>query len=63
MLGELTSEQIEHLLHGEVVERIGCHENGKTYVVPVNYAYDGEYHYGHAADGMTLRMMRTNPEL
>ncbi len=63
MLGELTREQIEHLLHSEVVGRIGCHAEGRTYIVPINYAYDGEYIYGHAADGMKLRMMRTNPEV
>ena len=63
MLGELTSDQIEHLLHSEVVGRIGCHAAGRTYVVPVNYAYDGEFLYGHAADGMKLQMMRENPEL
>lgn len=63
MLGELTREQIEHLLHREVVGRIGCHAEGRTYVVPVNYAYDGEFLYGHAADGMKLRMMRANPEV
>ncbi|MGO8950016.1 MAG: pyridoxamine 5'-phosphate oxidase family protein [Ktedonobacterales bacterium] len=63
MLGELSSEQIEHLLHSEVVGRIGCHAEGRTYVVPVNYVYDGEFLYGHAADGMKLRMMRANPEV
>lgn len=63
MLGELTREQIEHLLHSEVVGRIGCHAEGRTYVVPVNYVYDGEFLYGHAADGMKLRMMRANPEV
>jgi nitroimidazol reductase NimA-like FMN-containing flavoprotein (pyridoxamine 5'-phosphate oxidase superfamily) len=63
MLGELTREQIEHLLHGEVVGRIGCHAQGRTYVVPVNYAYDGEFLYGHAAPGMKLEMMRANPEI
>ena len=63
MLGELTREQIEHLLHTEVVGRIGCHAEGRTYVVPVNYAYDGEFLYGHAAPGMKLEMMRANPEI
>jgi nitroimidazol reductase NimA-like FMN-containing flavoprotein (pyridoxamine 5'-phosphate oxidase superfamily) len=63
MLGELTREQIEHLLHSEVVGRIGCHSEGRTYVVPVNYAYDGEFLYGHAAPGMKLDMMRANPEI
>jgi nitroimidazol reductase NimA-like FMN-containing flavoprotein (pyridoxamine 5'-phosphate oxidase superfamily) len=63
MLGELTSEQIEHLLHSEVVGRIGCHAEGRTYVVPANYAYDGASLYGHAAPGMKLEMMRANPEI
>jgi uncharacterized protein len=63
MLGELSREQIEHLLHSEVVGRIGCHAEGRTYVVPVNYVYDGEYVYGHAAEGMRVRMMRANPEV
>ena len=63
MLGDLTREQIEHLLHSEVVGRIGCHAEDRTYVVPVNYAYDGEFLYGHAAPGMKLRMMRANPEI
>jgi uncharacterized protein len=63
MLGELTHEQIEHLLHSEVVGRIGCHAAGRTYVVPVNYGYDGEFVYGHAAEGMKLRMLRANPEV
>jgi nitroimidazol reductase NimA-like FMN-containing flavoprotein (pyridoxamine 5'-phosphate oxidase superfamily) len=63
MLGELTHEEIEHLLHSEVVGRIGCHAEDRTYIVPVNYAYDGEFLFGHAASGMKLRMMRANPEI
>jgi nitroimidazol reductase NimA-like FMN-containing flavoprotein (pyridoxamine 5'-phosphate oxidase superfamily) len=63
MLGELSREQIEHLLHSEVVGHIGCHAEGRTYVVPVNYVYDGESLYGHAAEGMKLRMMRANSEV
>jgi nitroimidazol reductase NimA-like FMN-containing flavoprotein (pyridoxamine 5'-phosphate oxidase superfamily) len=63
MLGELTHEQIEHLLHSEVVGRIGCHAEGRTYVVPVNYGYQGEFEYRHAAEGMKLQMLRANPEV
>src|SRR5512144_2832732 len=63
MLGELTTEQIEHLLHSEVVGRLGCHAEGRTYVVPVNYDYDGEFLYGQAAEGLKLRMLRANPEV
>jgi nitroimidazol reductase NimA-like FMN-containing flavoprotein (pyridoxamine 5'-phosphate oxidase superfamily) len=63
VLGTLTPEQIEHLLHSEVVGRLGCHAGGRTYVVPVNYGYDGEFVYGHAAEGMKLQMLRANPEV
>ena len=48
MLGELDAEQIEELLRAEVLGRIGCHADGRTYVVPVTFAYDGECVYGHS---------------
>ena len=60
MLGTLDSQQIEHLLHAEVVGRIGCHAGGRTYVVPVTYAYDGAAVYCHSAEGLKLAMMRQN---
>ena len=40
MLGTLSSEQIEQVLRSEVIGRIGCHASGKTYVVPITYAYE-----------------------
>lgn len=63
MLGELNQEQIDHLLRTEVVGRIGCHVAGQTYVVPITYAYDGQYVYGHSVEGLKLRMMRANPRV
>ncbi|MEI8254864.1 MAG: pyridoxamine 5'-phosphate oxidase family protein [Deltaproteobacteria bacterium] len=61
MLGELNIEQIERVLHSEVIGRIGCHAGGRTYVVPVTYAYDGTHVYAHSAVGLKVRMMRENP--
>jgi nitroimidazol reductase NimA-like FMN-containing flavoprotein (pyridoxamine 5'-phosphate oxidase superfamily) len=61
MLGELDSDQIERILGGEVVGRIGCHDAGRPYVVPVTYVYDGVAVYGHSTEGQKLHMMRTNP--
>ena len=63
MLGSLTPDQIENVLRGEVLGRIGCHADGRTYVVPVTYAYDGECVYAHSGDGLKIRMMRANPEV
>ncbi len=51
MVGELSQAQIEDLLHRELIGRIGCHTEGRTYVVPIAYAYDGRYVYAHSGEG------------
>ena len=61
MLGALSPAEIEDLLQTEVVARLGCHADGRTYVVPVTYAYDGESLLIQSADGLKLRMMHKNP--
>ena len=63
MLGELSAARIERLLRSEVVGRIGCHAGGRTYVVPVTYAYQAGSVYGHTAEGLKVRMMRSNPDV
>jgi nitroimidazol reductase NimA-like FMN-containing flavoprotein (pyridoxamine 5'-phosphate oxidase superfamily) len=63
MIDNLNPEAIEDLLRSELVARIGCHDNGTTYVVPITYAYDGHGIIGHSVDGMKLRMMRNNPRV
>ncbi len=63
MLGELSLTQIEQVLHSEVIGRIGCHAGGRTYVVPVTYAYDGERLLCHSGLGMKIQMMRENSEV
>lgn len=63
MLGELNGRQIEDLLRAEVIARIGCLHDGRVYVVPVTYAYDGTYLWGHSMDGAKLAAMRSHPEV
>jgi hypothetical protein len=63
MLGSLERRQIERILHAETVGRIGVHADGRTYVVPITYVYDGEAVYGHSADGLKIRMMRAAPDV
>ena len=63
MLGELSEIQIESLLKQQVTGRIACHAEGTTYIVPVNYVYDGSYIYGHSSIGKKIEMMRKNPEV
>jgi nitroimidazol reductase NimA-like FMN-containing flavoprotein (pyridoxamine 5'-phosphate oxidase superfamily) len=63
MLGELSGSRIEDLLRTEVIARIGCISDGRVYVVPVTYVYDGTYVWGHSMDGAKLQAMRAHPEV
>ena len=63
MFGTLNSNEIEALIHREYIGRIGCHAEDVTYVVPISYAYDGEYIYGHTFEGMKVNIMRKNPRV
>jgi nitroimidazol reductase NimA-like FMN-containing flavoprotein (pyridoxamine 5'-phosphate oxidase superfamily) len=63
LLGTLTPTQIDHLLHTEVIGRIGCHADGSTYVVPITFAYEDGCVYGHSGVGRKIEVMRKNPEV
>lgn len=63
MLGELDKSQIEDFLKSEMIGRIGCHSDGRVYVVPVTYAYENGYIYGHTKDGLKIHIMRNNPNV
>ena len=63
MLGELDAQRCADILRSEVIARIGCLSEGRIYVVPVTYVYDGTYIYGHAMDGAKLRAMRANSQV
>jgi len=61
VLGQLSTQEIDQVLMTATVGRIGCHNDGVTYVVPVTYAYDGSRILAHSAEGLKVRMMRDNP--
>lgn len=63
MIGSLNKSQIDYLLRGEMVGRIGCSAKGITYIVPVTYVYDGEFIYGHTKEGLKVELMRKNPSI
>lgn len=63
MLGKLTDEQIEHVLHTQFVGRIGCCTEERMYVVPVTYVYDKGCIYAHSKEGQKVKMMRKNPRV
>ncbi len=63
MWGDLDKNQIENLLKSEVIGRLGCFDGNKVYVVPITYAYNNGYIYGHTKDGLKIQMMRNNPNV
>jgi nitroimidazol reductase NimA-like FMN-containing flavoprotein (pyridoxamine 5'-phosphate oxidase superfamily) len=63
MLGSLNPSQIDQVLRSEIVGHLGCSADGRIYVVPMSYVYDGDYIYAHAVEGLKLRMLRANPNV
>ena len=63
MFGTLNDKEIETLLSNRVVGHLACHVDKRIYVVPISYAYDGNYVYAHTREGMKIDMMRKNPQV
>jgi nitroimidazol reductase NimA-like FMN-containing flavoprotein (pyridoxamine 5'-phosphate oxidase superfamily) len=63
MIGHLTTNQIDFVLHNEVVGRIGCYSEGQVYIVPISYVFDGKNIFGHTYEGLKIKTMRENPKV
>src|SRR5918996_269673 len=65
---ELSAEGIEALLRTAIVGRIACcghglAGDGRPYLVPLAYGYDGEAIYAHSGPGRKLDLMRAEPRV
>lgn len=63
MLGSLNKKQLTDLLDRQTLGRLGCHVDGETYIVPVNYVYKDNVIYAHSGVGKKIEMMRKNPKV
>jgi nitroimidazol reductase NimA-like FMN-containing flavoprotein (pyridoxamine 5'-phosphate oxidase superfamily) len=65
MIGSLTAVEVEEVLGSEVLGRVACIVDGRPYIVPVMYVYDGALGcvYVHSAEGAKVQAMRANPEV
>jgi len=63
MIGDLTEKRMKEVLAMLEHGHIACHADGETYCVPIFYAYEGDYLYGHTYDGKKIDMMRKNPRV
>jgi nitroimidazol reductase NimA-like FMN-containing flavoprotein (pyridoxamine 5'-phosphate oxidase superfamily) len=67
IIAELPENEIEELLRTALVGRIACCAhgveggNGRPYVVPLSYGYDGTSIYAHSGPGRKIRLMRAQP--
>jgi nitroimidazol reductase NimA-like FMN-containing flavoprotein (pyridoxamine 5'-phosphate oxidase superfamily) len=66
-IGRLSDDEIEQLLRSAIVGRIACCAHGvdggdgRPYVVPLAFGYDGEAIYAHSSVGRKIRLMRAQP--
>ncbi len=63
MIEDLSREEAEAFLERQVVGRVGCHTEGRTYVVPVIYVWEDGCVYVQSIEGRKIEMMRANPEV
>lgn len=63
MIGKLDEFQIDRILCTQTYGHLGCHADGKTYVVPISYVYDEGRLLSYTQVGMKIEMMRKNPEV
>jgi len=64
----LPAEDIEDLLRTAIVGRIACCGHGtvgdgRPYLVPLAYGYDGDAIYAHSGPGRKLDLMRAEPRV
>ncbi|WP_341835644.1 pyridoxamine 5'-phosphate oxidase family protein [Chitinophaga pollutisoli] len=63
MIANMTPEQIDLVLSKHAAGRICCTDGMKPYVVPVSYAFNGNYLVAHSRPGMKIDIMRSNPNV
>ena len=63
----LPDDEIEALLRSSIVGRIACcacgaaGDDGRPFLVPLAYGYDGEAVYAHSGPGRKIQLMRAQP--
>lgn len=55
--------EVHTLLQTANFGHLGCAHNGRPYVVPMHYAYDGKELYFFTTEGMKTQFMNGNPQV
>jgi nitroimidazol reductase NimA-like FMN-containing flavoprotein (pyridoxamine 5'-phosphate oxidase superfamily) len=63
MIGNLNLIEIDQLLRSQQIGRLGLSGDGRLYIFPVTYGYDGKAICVLSREGMKVGLMRTHPEV
>src|SRR5437870_10452693 len=58
---DMAPAEMHALLQREYFGHLGCAHDGRPYVVPMNYAYDGKELYFFTTHGMKTQFIDANP--
>ena len=60
---DMSHAEMHELLERQSFGHLGCARDGRPYVVPMNYAFDGENLYFFTTEGMKTNFIESNPEV
>lgn len=60
---DMSPAEMHALLRRESFGHLGCARDGRPYVVPMHYAYDGKDLYFFTTQGMKTRFIQANPQV
>jgi len=60
---DMTPAEMHVLLQRESFGHLGCSREGRPYVVPMHYAYDGKELYFFTTEGMKTQFIGVNPQV
>src|SRR5438094_10486693 len=60
---DMSPAEMHALLQRESFGHLGCSRDGRPYVVPMNYAYNGKELYFFTTEGMKKQFMEANPKV
>jgi hypothetical protein len=62
-IGRLQERDSIAILRAGSLGRLGCIADGRPYVVPINYFFDGKDVYIHSLPGRKIEALRANPRV
>ena len=60
---DMAPAEMHALLQRESFGHLGCARNGRPYVLPMNYVYDGKELYFFTTEGMKTQFIEANPQV